>query len=700
LFIGKNYQDVLPPELTKDLEIIYKKAHETKQIQFHEYAMNMGNDQTKFYEARILAYQDNKILNIIRDITEKKEYEVKIKESEEKYRLLFNTLTEAVALNEIVFDDNGEMIDYKILEVNSAFYHTADYNADFVIGNYATKLYGLTSEYINAFWQNHKEKLDAAYTEMLSPFNNKYFYIATSPFFNNLFVTTFFDITERKKNEDILKENAIRMQNVIEGTNTGTWEWNVQTGETKYNERWAEILGYTLEELEPVSIKTWMDLAHPEDLTQSEVLLNEHFEGRTDHYAFDARMKHKNGSWVWVYDRGKVIDWDKDGKPLIMYGTHTDITERKRAEEKLLESEQRYKTLIDRTPEAIAVHRHGKIIYVNPTAVRTIGADSMASLVGMNMIDFIHPDDRTAVLEQVKHIMSGGIAEPVVERRIIKLDGTVLDIELKATLINYDSEPAIQVSMSDITERKEAELEIKKKNQKLAELIASKDKFFSIIAHDLKSPLSGFLGLSKMMSEEFKDFTMQELQYNSSKMHESATNLYKLLDNLLEWSRIQRNLTEFEPTNCILSSLVKIIISLLNDVAQAKEIEILNFIPENIHVNADNHMLNSIIRNLLTNAIKFTEKNGRIDIGILDSKDENAKVCVYVKDSGIGMNQELIADLFDLNTNVSRKGTDGEPSTGLGLILCKEFVEKHGGRIWTESEVGKGSTFYFTLAYS
>ena len=221
----------------------------------------------------------------------------------------------------------------------------------------------------------------------------------------------------------------------------------------------------------------------------------------------------------------------------------------------------------------------------------------------------------------------------------------------------------------------------------------------SILAHDLRSPFNGFLGLTKMMAEETSDFTLKELQNISQKMQKSANNLYKLLENLLEWSRIQRNLTEFKPQICQLEGIILKNIDVESEFAKQKNIEIIfNNITYN-EVNADIPMIDTILRNLITNAIKFSKKGGRIEIGICKSTDESnpSADCVFVKDNGIGMNSEILDKLFKLDENVSRPGTEKEPSTGLGLLLCKEFVEKHGGRIWAKSEEGKGSTFYFTM---
>jgi PAS domain S-box-containing protein len=155
------------------------------------------------------------------------------------------------------------------------------------------------------------------------------------------------EIKIRKQVEEVLREERQRLTGIIKGTNVGTWEWNVQTGETIFNDRWAEIIGYTLDEISPVSIETWMKFAHPDDLKASGELLEQYFRGELDYYEFESRMKHKVGSWVWVLDRGKVTSWTEDGKPQMMMGTHQDITERKRIEEKLRESEVQYRSLFE-----------------------------------------------------------------------------------------------------------------------------------------------------------------------------------------------------------------------------------------------------------------------------------------------------------------------------------------------------------------
>ena len=180
-------------------------------------------------------------------------------------------------------------------------------------------------------------------------------------------------------------DQRVRLTEIISGTDIGTWEWNIVTGETYFNRRWAEIVGYTLEELEPISIKTWLDLAHPDDLGKSIELLEKNFSGELSVYDFETRMRHKNNNWVWVHDRGKVVEWTSDGKPLRMAGTHSDITQKKIREQKIEKNQARLKAILKNVEEGIfTCDETGVIDTVNNMACSILGYTD-EELVGMNL---------------------------------------------------------------------------------------------------------------------------------------------------------------------------------------------------------------------------------------------------------------------------------------------------------------------------
>jgi signal transduction histidine kinase len=232
------------------------------------------------------------------------------------------------------------------------------------------------------------------------------------------------------------------------------------------------------------------------------------------------------------------------------------------------------------------------------------------------------------------------------------------------------------------------------KTAELKELNASKDKFFSIIAHDLKNPFSSIIGISEILKEETKASANFVLENYATIINNSAVQTFMLLENLLEWANSQRGKIQFTPVSIDLNVLISEEFNILYDRAKEKRIELINSLQDNLMIIADKNMIKTILRNLISNAIKFTNKNGEVEVKALIN---NVNLEISVSDNGIGMSEEIKVKLFKLDGNLSTRGTEDEKGTGLGLILCKEFVEKHGGKIWVESEEGKGSVFRFTI---
>jgi PAS domain S-box-containing protein len=282
---------------------------------------------------------------------------------------------------------------------------------------------------------------------------------------------THLNINALKHAEEELANEKQRLASILEGTNVGTWEWNVQTGETVFNESWAEIIGFTLEEISPVSIETWMKFAHPDDLKVSGELLDKHFKGEMDYYAFESRMKHKDGNWVWVLDRGKVHEWDTEGKPLLMSGTHQEITERKDAEEALKASEIKHSTMISNISDVIGiVGIDGIIKYKSPNIEKFFGWHP-SDLIGLDGWQTVHPDDLERIQNEFFSLTDQ--AAKTVEYKYKCKDGGYKLIELTATnLINNPVIKGILLNYHDITERKQAEDELRW-NQSLLSFMSS-----------------------------------------------------------------------------------------------------------------------------------------------------------------------------------------------------------------------------------
>jgi PAS domain S-box-containing protein len=422
-----------------------------------------------------------------------------------------------------------------------------------------------------------------------------------------------------------------------------------------------------------------------------------------------------------------------------IYSTFEDITERMMIEEKLKESYIFLNEIIENSANALWISdEKGTMIRLNQSC-RDVFQISDEEVIGKyNVLEDNILEDQ-GLIPLVNEVFEfGKKIRFVVKYNTKNLTGIelknfknlILDVYISPILdLNGKVKNAI-IQHLDITDRikteqdliltydklkhsKDAiEINLLQKNALIDELesikvklentISEKDKFFSIIAHDLKSPFNGFLGLTELLANDITTFSLSEIQDFSRLMRDSASNLFSLLENLLEWSRMQRGNIEFSPEYIMVDFITKQNIDIHFPMANKKNINLVNLVPICSEAYADASMINGVLRNLLSNSIKFTPKGKTIEIGTYKNSDlinEN-ELCFYIKDQGIGMSETILKDLFRVDHKISRKGTENEPSTGLGLLLCKEFIEKNKGRIWAESEVGVGSTFYFTLKKS
>jgi signal transduction histidine kinase len=236
--------------------------------------------------------------------------------------------------------------------------------------------------------------------------------------------------------------------------------------------------------------------------------------------------------------------------------------------------------------------------------------------------------------------------------------------------------------------------ELEKQKEELTELNATKDKFFSIIAHDLKNPLSSMVGISDLLNSDFDKLSVSKQKTFVQLINQASNDLFKLLENLLQWSRIQTGSIPYDPNIVLLSDIVQPVISLLEPSARNKNITITNLISPSIFVFADVSMISAVLRNLIGNAVKFTNPHGHV---ILNAEDTGQMVKVTVSDDGVGLTEKDLLKIFRTDAKFTKRGTSDEKGTGLGLIVCKEFIEKNNGRIGALRQQERGATFWFTL---
>jgi len=381
-------------------------------------------------------------------------------------------------------------------------------------------------------------------------------------------------------------------------------------------------------------------------------------------------------------------------KPAVQVIIH-DLTGRRLSESALKESEEKYREMADLLPQIVfESDMQGKLTYVNKRAFNVLGYPANYDISNLNTINLYIPEDRPRAIENIKLCLMGQRDESN-EYTMIRFDGTLINVLVYSNPINKESQPVgLRGIIIDITDRKLANEQIKQKNDELQKLNATKDKFFSIIAHDLKSPFNSILGFSELLKDEARDLDIDSIVEYAGIIHASARHTFGLLENLLEWARMQQGRIPYEPHEILFNNIVNQEFEGLKNSANQKNIELIKNIGVNLIITADENMVSTVLRNLVSNAIKFTPKGGEVKV---DARVEGDDVKISVSDTGIGITPETIEKLFKIETSFTTRGTESKKGSGLGLLLCKEFIEKHGGKIWVESEQGKGSVFRITI---
>ncbi len=376
---------------------------------------------------------------------------------------------------------------------------------------------------------------------------------------------------------------------------------------------------------------------------------------------------------------------------------YRDVSHRKRSELELLISQTRFRQLTNQLNDILwmANADGSEMVDLNNSFEKYYGLPVSEFDKNPNLwIDIIHPEDRKIAKESEVELFETG--NTIVEYRIVRPDGKIIWLHDRKSIIYDKSGTPIQMGgvATDITEVKKLEQMLQEQARRLEELNSIKDKFFSIIAHDLKGPFNSILGFSDHLATGYNDLTDELRIKFIHTLNESAHNFYYHLDDLLEWARIQRESIEMHKEVFDLKSLVFESIAPYQSNAANKGVAVSIAIPEGIRINVDSHSLKVVFGNLFNNAIKFTITGGNIEF---EAHVKNDHAEVRIIDSGIGMSPEQIDKLFRLEETHSTPGTNNEKGTGLGLILCKEFLAKNDSDLWVESEVGKGSIFTVSI---
>jgi PAS domain S-box-containing protein len=685
--IGKSFCDWTATEyhlmMQKALEEVFSKGISQT---YHTRALG-ANHEIRWFQSHLSpVVVDNEVKNavlILSDITDKKQAEEALKESEENYRVIAQSTIDII----FVIDKYG-----KNLFFNNVVEKILGYKVEDLVGRTFTDL--LPKDFVPAYFM----QLENIFVhKQISNFTTQVYhkdgYLVDVEIYVKLiklkgeFVGqgTIRDISAKKRAEEELKNSLNRNMALLGAIPDLMFVFDSNCKIVDFHSESHDqllvtpelFLGKLVEEILP----------HEVVVITREKVAAVIATGNADYSTYELQI----GNELKYFESRYVLCGNTEVLSIVR-----DITERRKVEESLNVAIESYMDVFNSVSEGIYVlDESGTFIDVNK------GAEKMYQftkneLIGQTPESIGAPGKNN--LDEIRGFFKkvSTTGEPASFNFWgVRKNGEIFPKEVFVNKGKYFGKDVLIATARDITEKNQAEERIRAKNEELQKSNAEKDKFFSIVAHDLRSPFAAFLGLTQMMVQDLPNLKLDNIQEIALLMRESATNLHRLLENLLEWSRLHRGLIAFNPHHFVLLERIKNGLQSVQEIATSKGVEITINIPEEMVIYADENMLESTIRNISTNAVKFTEKGGKVLISA--RTNNNGATEITIKDTGIGMPNDMIGKLFKIDELNCRQGTNGEPSTGLGLILCKDFIDKHNGDIWVESFEGMGSTFHLTF---
>ncbi len=692
---GKTLWEVLPEERAARLAPNYSRA-----LQGIASENLISEYKGLSYSANILPVKNKKGkivagMVVSQEITQRKLTEEALRNSEKKWKKLVNTLPDYVAL----YDRDGKYLflnhfaeGFSIKDIEGKSYTdllTEDSKVCYQQAFEAAKKTGNTQcvEH-DAFGDNWTIK---HYESYFVPIFEK-------EQFENMMVIAR-DITERKLADVAIRESEERFRSLLQNVSSVSVQGYSPDGTTQYwNKASEELYGYT--EQEAVG-RNLIELIIPPEMCEvvEQAILHMAQTGQPIPSS-ELSLMRKDGSRVSVFSSHSIVQ--SPGKPQELFCIDIDLTERKQIEAEILKSKQQYDTLVTQISVGVYIlktkpDRTFALEYASPRMAEMLDL-SVESLLANNKTIFkaIHPDDLDGFIRLNQEGIPLKRAFDWKGRVVTK--GNIRWLHISSLPQPLDNGETLWHGLIvDITERIQNESEIKLKNEELTNLNATKDKFFSIIAHDLKSPFNSIIGFSNLLIRQIEEKDYASIERYAGIIQNSSQQAMDLLMNLLEWSRSQTGRIVYTPEKINFSTSIDEVTELFFALAQQKSITIYKTIPDSISIYADKAMISTILRNLISNAIKFTNVGGEISISAEQILND---LVVSVSDNGVGMDESAIGKLFRIDETHTTLGTENEKGTGLGLLLCKEFIEKHGGKIWVESFPGKGSKFHFSIPNS
>jgi PAS domain S-box-containing protein len=507
-------------------------------------------------------------------------------------------------------------------------------------------------------------------------------------------------------------EEQRRLQSILEGTNVGTWEWNVQTGISIYNEQYVGMLGYTLAELQPLDYDTFVRLVHKDDIRASAQCMQEYLDGLRPDYEIEVRMLHKQGHWIWVLAKGRLAQRSPDGRPLWVYGTHMDITKRKLAEQALGQTSAMLQNVLD-SATAVGVITldlaHGIQVF-NKGAENLLGY-SAAEVIGCEKVDLFFDAAEVAAMRATLGMMWGyepaltDVFEHVLRVRdeqewtLQRRDGSHFQSKLIFSPMHDDLGAHVGSLgvLYDISRQKEYESSLREAMRLAEQSSLAKSQFLANMSHEIRTPMNAILGMLQLLRNTSLD--SHQLDY-TQKAAGAARSLLGLLNDILDFSKVEAGKMQLDLQPFVLENLLGELSVILSSNLGGKNVDLVFDVDPAIprELVGDAMRLKQILINLAGNAVKFTE-HGEVVLhcSLLSRTPEHVKLMLAVVDSGIGIAPENQSRIFNAFTQAEADTTRRFGGTGLGLVISTRLIRLMGGELELTSTLGQGSSFSFTL---
>jgi len=511
------------------------------------------------------------------------------------------------------------------------------------------------------------------------------------------------EVAERNLAEQKLRQE----RDIFVGGPVVLFLWRAEEGwPVEYVSPNVTQFGYTQEDLAEGKM-LFAQMVSVKDLKRVMDEVKTHARMKSDSFSQVYRIVSADGKERWVDDFTVTVR-DAGGTITNYQGYLTDTTDRKKMQDKLQESEERYRLLVELSPYAVVVHSGGKVVYANDMGVNLIGGHSLTEFVGMNVLDFVHPDFMSLAKERLRDVSQEGKNVPMHEMKFVKINGEILDVEVISAPFVYQGMTTVMTMFSDITERKRAEDERKKLISELGRAVEKannerniaeeatrlKDQFVTMVSHDLRSPFGSIISVLKMLAADKKNPLEEGRREIMVSLIESGERMMAMIDDLLNLTRLHTGQLRVRSSFFDMQILSKTAIENNRFMAEKKNIALVDEIPPGQRVYGDFSLLAQVTNNLVSNSVKFCDRGDRITISLA----HGSKAALAVKDTGSGVEPEFMDNLFKHEVKTTGVGAAGEIGTGLGLPFSNDIMVANGGTLEVASNPGQGALF--TMRFS